>query len=86
MTTNTYPILSKKEVTNIQVMVATLLYYAQGINKTVLVTLHDLGTVQAKPTKQTWYITDILLYYMAMNPEKNRNSLQITRFYELTLM
>ena len=66
--TDDSPVLPTKGIRNVQSIVGTFLYYARAVDNTLHVTLNDLGTVQSKPTKTTTYKTDMLLDYLATNP------------------
>ena len=66
-TTDNFPVLPKKNITNIQEMVGMFLYHAQEMNNTVNVTLNDSWIVQEKSTRIITYKRDMILDYMATN-------------------
>ena len=62
------PVLPKQQVTQIQSKIGTCLYYAQGIDPTILVALNELATEQAKPTEKTQKDIIELFNYLVINP------------------
>ena len=47
------PILPKRQITQVQSKIGTCLYYARGVDPTILVALNKLATEQAQPTEKT---------------------------------
>ena len=62
------PILPKKRILQVQSKIGTCLYYARGIDPTILVALNELSTDQAKPTAATEKALAMLLDYLATYP------------------
>mmetsp|Transcript_16468 Transcript_16468/g.23423 ORF Transcript_16468/g.23423 Transcript_16468/m.23423 type:complete len:160 (-) Transcript_16468:159-638(-) len=47
------PLLTKKDITYVQSVVGSLLYYTRALDGTLLTALNEIGTQQAKPTLET---------------------------------
>ena len=65
--TNNSPPLGPKELTRLQQIIGTLLFYARAIDNTMLVALGTLAAAQTKGTEQTMEATVQLLNYAATN-------------------
>lgn len=61
--------LPKKEITKIQEVLGTLLYYARAIDSTMLTAIGSLSSEQAKGTENTMKKITHLLNYCATHPE-----------------
>jgi hypothetical protein len=59
---------TKSEITRIQSIVGTFLYYAQAIDSTMLVALNELSRQQSKPTTSTNKAANLLLDFAATYP------------------
>ena len=64
----TLPILPKKEITKIQQVVGSLLYYARAVDPTLLVALGSIASEQNKPTAKTAEAITKILNYVATHP------------------
>jgi hypothetical protein len=64
-TTNDTPLASPAQQREIQVAVGTLLYYARSIDPSILTVVHELGSVQAKPTVEDIRKMERLLQYVS---------------------
>ena len=62
------PILTQQQATQIQSKIGTCLYYARGVDPTILVALNKLATEQAKPTEKTQKDISKLFNFLATNP------------------
>jgi hypothetical protein len=60
--------LTPKEVTKLQQIIGTLLYYARAVDSTMLVALGTLASAQTKATTNTMKAANQLLDYAATNP------------------
>ena len=49
----------------LQVVVGTLLYYARTVDPSILTAVHELGSVQAKPTAKDMMKLERLLQYVS---------------------
>ena len=63
------PVLPPKEITRIQQIVGTLLYYARAIDSTMRVALGAIASAQTKGTQATAIAVTQLLNYCASHPE-----------------
>jgi hypothetical protein len=63
------PAATKEEEKYIFQVIGILLYYAQAVDSTILVSLNLLTAAQAKPTKHTVSLIKWLLDYAAKNPD-----------------
>ena len=61
-------LLTFKETTQVQSVLGTFLYYARAIDGTILTAINDIGTQQAKPTKNTQVKIERFLNYAATYP------------------
>ena len=61
--------LTSSEAKRIQEIVGSLLFYARGVDPTILPTVNLLASLQAIPTKQVAAIADRLLQYCAHYPK-----------------
>ena len=68
ITPDTSPHLNKEDTTKVQSIIGSLLYYARGIDPTILPALNTLATTQAKPTNTTLKHCHRLLDYVATYP------------------
>ena len=64
----TLPIFPQQKITQIQSKIGTCLYYARGVDLTILVALNELATNKAKPTEKTQKDVIKLFNYLATNP------------------
>ena len=82
LTIDDSPVLPAKEITRIQQVVGTLLYYARAIDSTMHVALGAIASAQMKGTKATAIAVTQLLNYCSSHPEAT------VRFYasEMVLM
>jgi hypothetical protein len=62
-------ILPKKDITKIQEILGTLLYYARAVDSTLLVAISALSSEQTKSTEATMQKITHLLNYCATHPE-----------------
>jgi hypothetical protein len=69
MEEDTSPLLNKEEAKYVQAVTGTLLYYARGVDNTILPALSAIATKQAKPTEKTKATIQQLLDYCAMQEE-----------------
>ena len=67
---DTSDLLSPKEVTHIQRIVGSFMYYARAIDNTVHVAINNIGTSQAKPTKKTNDQVIMLMDYLFNHPDE----------------
>jgi hypothetical protein len=58
------PTLSMKQLTNIQNITGSLLYYSRAVYPTAIMPLNDIATEQTKATEKTQSAADKLLDYM----------------------
>ena len=65
---DTTPPLNDKEKTRIQQIVGSLLYYVRAIDSTILPALSEISSLQAHPTEATRQKANMLLDYLACNP------------------
>ena len=59
------PLASPDQQHELQVVVGTLLYYARTVDPTILTAVHELGSVQAKPTLNDLRKLERLLQYVS---------------------
>ena len=71
----TSPELSQADTQRLQSAVGSLLYYARALDCTMLPTLNQIGSEQARPTQDTQAKLSCLLDYAATYPEA------VVRFY-----
>ena len=62
------PVLPSKQTQQVQSKIGTCLYYARGVEPTILVALNELGTEQAKPTASTKKSLVMLFDYLWTYP------------------
>ena len=62
-TTDSTPLASLDEKAYLQSVIGTLLYYARAVDATMLTAIHELGSIQAAPTKADMTKLDRLLQY-----------------------
>ena len=62
------PRLDQKGTRKVQSVVGSFLYYARGVDPTMLVTLNDLGTSQATATEDTSDRCNMLMDYAYTHP------------------
>ena len=62
------PVLPKQEITKIQQVVGSLLYYARAVDPTLLVALGSIASEQIKPTQKTAKAITKILNYVATQP------------------
>ena len=62
------PILPTKQIQQVQSKIGTWLYYARGVDPTILVALNELGTEQAQPTATTEKSLAMLMDYLWTYP------------------
>ena len=72
---STSPELNTKDTRKLQSAVGSLLYYARALDCTMLPTLNQIGSEQARPTQDTKAKLSRLLDYAATYPEA------VVRFY-----
>ena len=58
------PLLSPPEITYVQQIVGTLLFYAQAIDKTMIVALNSIAVEQSNATAETSEACNRLLNYV----------------------
>ena len=63
------PKLDAKATKRIQKIVGSFLYYARAIASTILPALSEISALQAHPTKATEQKANMLLDYLATNPD-----------------
>ena len=68
-TTDQSPLLDPTDITFVQQVLGTFLYYARAVDNTMLVAINELGTQQSKGTKNTLQAVAQLLDYAASNPD-----------------
>jgi hypothetical protein len=61
--------LSNKDITHIQRVIGSILYYASAINLTVLMALSTIASKPARGTENTMLKTKQLLDYLVMHPD-----------------
>ncbi len=66
---DTTPLLSAADTKQIQEIVGVFLYYARGVDPTMLPALNELGSQQSKPTERTAAETAHFLNYAACHPD-----------------
>jgi hypothetical protein len=59
------PLASPTQHHELQVVVGTLLYYARTVDPTIMTAVHELGSVQAKPTQKDMRKLERLLQYVS---------------------
>jgi hypothetical protein len=64
-TVDTSPMASPSQQHELQVVVGTLLYYARTVDPTILTAVHELGSVQARPTINDMRKMERLLQYVS---------------------
>jgi hypothetical protein len=62
---DTSPLLTANELYDLQAIVGSLLYYARGVDPTMLPRVSELSSMQSKATQQTLQSADRLLQYCA---------------------
>ena len=72
------PEATKEEVTYIQQVVGTILYYARAVDLTVLMALSTIASEQAKATKKTIKNVGQMLDYLAWSPTQQSDLLHQT--------
>ena len=72
---DTSPVLPSKDITEVQKVVGTFLYYARAVDNTILPALNEIATNQAKPTKNTVDKLNMLKDYLSTYPNA------VIRFY-----
>jgi hypothetical protein len=63
------PHLSAKQVTHLQQVIETVLYYARAVDNTMLVTLGRLAAAQSKAITATTYQLKLVLDYASTDPD-----------------
>lgn len=66
---DTSRLLNKDEVTRVQQVVGTFLFYGRAVDPTTLVALSTIASQQASATENTMTAVNKLLNYMATNPD-----------------
>ncbi len=66
---DTFPPLSKEDITHVQQVIGSILYYARAVDLTVLMALSTIASKQAKGTENTMTKTKQLLDYLATHPD-----------------
>jgi hypothetical protein len=64
-TVDASPLASKEQHLELQVVVGTLLYYARTVDPSILTVLHELGSIQAKPSTNDLKKMERLLQYVS---------------------
>jgi hypothetical protein len=64
-TVDTTPLASAEQQKELQVVIGTLLYYARTVDPSILTSVHELGSVQAKPTLKDMHKLERLLQYVS---------------------
>ena len=64
-TVDSSPLASSTQQHELQVVVGTLLYYARTVDPTILTAVHELGSVQARPTLNDMKKLERLLQYVS---------------------
>jgi hypothetical protein len=64
-TVDVSPMASPTQTHELQVVVGTLLYYARNVDPAVLTVVHELGSVQARPTSNDLKEMERLLQYVS---------------------
>ncbi len=59
------PFASESDKKTLQSVVGTLLYYARAVDPSICTAVHQLGSVQAKPTENDMRKMDRLLQYVS---------------------
>ena len=59
------PLATPEQQHELQVVVGTLLYYARTVDAAILTAVHELGSVQAKPTLRDMAKVERLLQYVS---------------------
>ncbi len=59
------PLATPEQQHELQVVVGTLLYYARTVDPAILTAVHELGSVQAKPTLRDMAKVERLLQYVS---------------------
>ncbi len=78
-TIDSSPLATAEQQHELQVVVGTLLYYARTVDPSILTAIHELGSVQSKPTIQDMKKVDRVLQYVS-NQQNGE-----TRFYASTM-
>ena len=73
------PLATAEQQHELQVVVGTLLYYARTVDPSILTAIHELGSVQSKPTIQDMRKVDRVLQYVSTHQNG------ATRFYASTM-
>jgi hypothetical protein len=66
-TVDSSPLASAAQQKELQVVVGTLLYYARTVDPSILTSVHELGSVQAKPTINDMRKLERLLQYISIH-------------------
>jgi hypothetical protein len=74
-TVDTSPLATPEQKRELQVIIGTLLYYARTVDPSILTAVHELGSIQAKPSLHDRQKAERLLRYLS----GNQNG--ATRFY-----
>jgi hypothetical protein len=64
-TVDTSPLATAAQQLELQIVIGTLLYYARTVDPSVLTAVHELGSVQSKPTLNDMKKMDRLLQYVS---------------------
>ncbi len=64
-TIDSSPLASKSQKHELQVVVGTLLYYARTVDPSILTAVHELGSIQSKPTLKDIQKVERLLQYVS---------------------
>ena len=67
-TVDVSPSATPAEQHELQVVIGTLLYYARTVDPSVLTAVHELGSIQAHPTKNDMKKMERLLQYISAHP------------------
>jgi hypothetical protein len=71
-TVDTSPLASEADKKMLRSMVGTLLYYySRAVDPSICTAVHELGTVQSKPTLNNMHKYDRLLQYVSINLQKH---------------
>jgi hypothetical protein len=62
------PLASESDKKTLQSVVGTLLYYARAVDPSICTAVHQLGSVQSKPTENDMRKMDRLLQYVSTHP------------------
>ena len=66
-TVDSSPLASAAQQKELQVIVGTLLYYARSVDPSILTAVHELGSVQAKPSLNDMRKMERLLQYVSVH-------------------